>query len=119
MASDTYAAGICQGLALPDYSHDGTFGKLLLKLYTQCVNLKEKCRQLLHRNENLARQVDWLQTRLTESEGREAQMNQELSDYHLLRKHLGAQALDCALEAARQAQAAIAKEKKQKETINR
>lgn len=46
-------------------------------------------------------------------------MNQELSDYHLLRKHLGAQALDCALEAARQAQAAIAKEKKQKETINR
>ena len=29
------------------------FGKLLLKLYTQCVNLKEKCRQLVHRNENL------------------------------------------------------------------
>ena len=58
------------------------FGKLLLKLYTQCVNLKEKCRQLLHRNENLTRQVDRLQTRLTESEDREAQMNQELSDYH-------------------------------------
>ena len=101
---------------IPMMSH---FGKLLLKLYTQCVNLKEKCRQLLHRNENLARQVDWLQTRLTESEGREAQINQELSDYHLLRKHLGAQALDRALEAARQAQAAIVKEKKQKETIHR
>ena len=95
------------------------FGKLLLKLYIQCVNLKEKCRQLLHRNENLARQVERLQTRLTESEGREAQINQELSDYHLLRKHLGAQALDRALEAARQAQAAIAKEKKKKETIHR
>lgn len=46
-------------------------------------------------------------------------MNQELSDYHLLRKHLGAQALDRALEAARQAQTAIAKEKKQKERIER
>lgn len=95
------------------------FGKLLLKLYTQCVNLKEKCRQLVHRNENLTRQVDRLQSRLTESEDRETQMKQELSDYRLLRKHLGAQALDRALEAARQAQAAIAKEKKQKETINR
>ena len=95
------------------------FGKLLLKLYTKCVNLKEKCRQLVHRNENLARQVDRLQTRLTEFEDSEAQMNQELSDYHLLRKHLGAQALDRALEAARQAQAAIAKERKQKERIER
>ena len=94
------------------------FGKLLLKLYTQCVNLKEKCRQLLHRNENLTRQVDRLQTRLTESEDREAQMNQELFDYHLLQKHLGTQVLDRALEAARQAQPAIAKEKKQKETIS-
>ncbi len=36
---------------------------------------------------DLTRQVNQLQTRLTESEGREAQMNQELSDYHLLRKH--------------------------------
>ena len=101
---------------IPMMSH---FGKLLLKLYTQCVNLKEKCRQLLHRNENLARQVDWLQTRLTESEGREAQMNQELSDYHLLRKHLGTQVFDQVLGAARQAQASIAREKKQKETIHR
>ena len=95
------------------------FGKLLLKLYTQFVNLKEKCRQLLHRNENLARQVERLQTRLTESEGREAQMNQELSDYHLLRKHLGTQVFDQVLGAARQAQASIAREKKQKETIHR
>ena len=95
------------------------FGKLLLKLYTQCVNLKEKCRQLLHRNENLTRQVDRLQTRLTESEDREAQMNQELSDYHLLRKHMGTQVFDRALELARQTQTAIAKEKKQKETIHR
>ena len=95
------------------------FGKLLLKLYTQCVSLKEKCRQLLHRNENLARQVDRLQTRLTESEDREAQINQELSDYHLLRKRLGTQVFDQVLGAARQAQASIAREKKQKETIHR
>ena len=95
------------------------FGKLLLKLYTQCVSLKEKCRQLLHRNENLTRQVERLQTRLTESEGREAQMNQELSDYHLLRKHMGTQVFDQALGAARQAQASIVKERKQKETIHR
>lgn len=95
------------------------FGKLLLKLYTQCVNLKEKCRQLLQRNENLTRQVNRLQTRLTESEGREAQMNQKLSDYHLLRKQLGTQVLERALEAARQTQTAITKEKKEKETINR
>lgn len=45
-------------------------------------------------------------------------MNQELFDYHLLQKHLGTQVLDRALEAARQAQPAIAKEKKQKETIS-
>ena len=95
------------------------FGKLLLKLYTQCVNLKEKCRHLIQRNEALTRQVDRLQTRLTESEGREAQMNQELSDYHLLRKHLGTQVFDQVLGAARQAQASIAREKKQKETIHR
>ena len=95
------------------------FGKLLLKLYTQCVNLKEKCRQLVHRNENLTRQVERLQVRLTESESREEQVNQELSDYHLLRKHLGTQVFDQVLGAARQAQASIAREKKQKETIHR
>ncbi len=95
------------------------FGKLLLKLYTQCVSLKEKCRQLLHRNENLTRQVDRLQNRLAESESRDAQISKELSDYHLLQKHVGTQVLGRALEAARQAQTAIAKEKKQKETIYR
>ena len=95
------------------------FGKQLLKLYTQCVNLKEKCRQLVHRNGNLTRQVERLQVRLTESESREEQVNQELSDYHLLRKHLGTQVFDQVLGAARQAQASIAREKKQKETIHR
>lgn len=95
------------------------FGKLLLKLYTQCVSLKERCRQLLRRNESLTGQIERLQNRLSESENREVQMNRELSDYHLLRKHMGEQVFDRVVEAARQTQEAVTKGKKQKETVSR
>ena len=95
------------------------FGKLLLKVYTQYVSLKEKCRQLVQRNENLTSQVEWLKSRLSQSEDREVQMETELSGYRLLRKKMGAQAFDHALETARRTQTAIVKETKQKETIYR
>lgn len=70
------------------------FGKLLLKLYTQFVNLKSKYNQLLNRNKDLTSRVDYLHSKCKD-------MEQEVSDYRLLRQYVGPETVDHALEEAR------------------
>lgn len=86
------------------------FGKILLKLYTQFVNLKSKYSQLLERNKDLTSRVEHLHSKCRD-------MEQEVSDYRLLRQHVGAEAVDHALEEARKADVLASKNRLKRDSF--
>ena len=86
------------------------FGKLLLKLYTQFVNLKSKYSQLLDRNKDLTSRLDHLHSKCKD-------MEQEVSDYRLIRQHVGAETVDHALEEARKADVQASKNRLRRDSF--